>query len=166
MISIQAFAISLVAVTTCALTSTAATTVGSVGDGTPSVAYIATSGEMIIQPDSEPTGLFDIQSASGIFMGNAILPPRGLGLDVNTANRISWAALTDNAFLMDFSLGRIAPAGLTQVFLLNDLTITFSGGFGTPHVIPDLVYTIPEPATPVLWGIALIALIRRPIGRK
>jgi hypothetical protein len=132
---------------------------GVVGDGEASIAYVAVTGEMIIQPDLEPIGLFDIVSASGIFMANATLPPRGLGLDVNTANRISWAALRDNALISNFSLGMVGPSGLSQAFLLNDLTLTGSGGFGTPTLILDLVYTIPEPPTVALSSSAVILLL-------
>jgi hypothetical protein len=117
----------------------AATTSGSSGDGKTSISYDVSTGEIVIQPDGQPVGLFDIQSASGIFIADARLPPGGLGLDVNTANRKSWAALQPSAFLADFSLGAIAPPGLTNNFLLNDLTLTGSGGFGTENRALDLL---------------------------
>jgi hypothetical protein len=91
-------------------------------------------------PDGQPVGLFDIQSASGIFTGSARFPPAGLGFDIDTAMRKSWAAIPAGAFRTNFNLGLIAPPGLTKSFLLSDLTLTGSGGLGTPNRALDLVY--------------------------
>jgi hypothetical protein len=44
------------------------------------------------------------------------------------------------ALSSDFDLGIIAPAGLTKSFLLDDLTLTGSGGLGTPNRAFDLVH--------------------------
>jgi serralysin len=111
------------------------------GDGRTSIEYDAKTGEFTIQPDGTPVGLFDIQSASAIFNATAItLPNQGLGLSVDTATRKSWAALPAQAVNSDFSLGFIAAPGLQQAFLLNDLTLVGSGGFGAPSRSFDLVY--------------------------
>jgi hypothetical protein len=115
------------------------------GDGEPSIAYYAATGEFVIQPDGERVGLFDIQSAAGIFTANATFPPGGLGLDVNRADRKSWAAFSQSAFTANFSLGVIAAPNLQQSFLLNDLTFVGSGGFGTPSFNLDLVYIFVGP---------------------
>jgi hypothetical protein len=110
------------------------------GDGETSVRYDATTGEFAIQPDGSPVGLFHIESASGIFTKTATFPPGGLGFDTNTATEKAWAALPASAFHANFSLSVIASPGLQHAFLLNDLTMLASGGFGTPHDFVDLVY--------------------------
>jgi hypothetical protein len=116
------------------------TVIGAVDDGESSIVYDATSGVFSILPDGHSVGLFDIQSASGIFTASAMFPPAGLGFEVDTATRKSWAALPAAAFSGNFSLGLIAAPGLTKSFLLNDLTLTGSGGFSTPNRALDLVY--------------------------
>jgi hypothetical protein len=148
MTSFRVFAAGLVIVFLCGSAGIAATVQGAVGDGEPSVAYIAATGEMTIQPDREPVGLFQILSASGVFTGNAILPPASLGFDINTNNEKAWAVLAQNSFVEDFSLGVIAPSGLTLDFLLNDFTMVGSGGFGTATFIFDLVYYAPGNTPP------------------
>jgi hypothetical protein len=135
----------------------AATVPGMVGDGMPTVFYDFATGEMGIQPDGNPIGLFDIESASSIFTADAILPPDAL-FTTNTQFRKSWSALPASAFESDFSLGIIAPPGLTFQFLLNNLTLIGSGGFGTPSFPMDLFSTIPEPATAFLGGLGMLFL--------
>jgi MYXO-CTERM domain-containing protein len=137
--------------------STATTVPGSVGDGMPSIYYVAPTGEFGIQSDGFPVGLFDIVSASGIFTADAVLPPDPL-FTTNTQFRKSWSALPANTFITDLSLGFIATPGLTLDFLLNDLTILVGGGFGTPHFLGDVVYTIPEPATAAFGALGLLFL--------
>jgi tRNA A37 threonylcarbamoyladenosine biosynthesis protein TsaE len=113
---------------------------GFASDGRTSIQYDARTGAFTIQPDSQPVGLFQIKSASGIFNAPANLPPGGLGFDVNTAMEKAWAGLQFNAFLADFPLGVITVPGLPQNFLLSDLTLVGSGGFGTTNRAFDLVY--------------------------
>jgi serralysin len=113
---------------------------GAANDGRTSIQYDARTGAFTIQPDTQPVGLFQIESASGIFNAPANLPPGGLGFDVNTATEKSWAGLQFSAFLSNFSLGVIAAPGLQPDFLLNDLTLVGSGGFGTNNRPFDLVY--------------------------
>jgi serralysin len=118
-----------------------ATTLGMQDDGRTSIQYDARTGEFTIEPDGTPVGLFDIRSASGIFNATAVtFPNPGLGLNVDTASRKFWAALPAQAVNSDFSLGVIADPGLQQAFLLNDLTLTVSNGFGTANHLADLVY--------------------------
>lgn len=118
-------------------TSTAATIVGTVGDGKTSVSYDSATGAWGLQPDGQLLGLFDIQSASGIFNAAATLPGSAL-FSENTNFRKSYAALsaTVNA---DYNLGVISAPGLALDFLLQDLTLAVSGGFGTPNRDGDLV---------------------------
>jgi hypothetical protein len=64
----------------------------------------------------------------------------GLAFDVDEPHRKSWAGYQSDAFSTDHALGVIAPPGLTLQFLLGDLTVMGSGGFGTPNRNIDLVY--------------------------
>jgi hypothetical protein len=113
---------------------------GMLNDGKTSIEYDPTTGAVTIQPDGNPVGLFDIRSASSILTGSATFPPGGI-LAVNTAEQKSWITSAANTITQNFSLGVIAPPGLALDFLLNDLTLVGSGGFGTPNVNLDLVYT-------------------------
>jgi hypothetical protein len=119
------------------------------------VAYIASTGEITIQPDGKSIGLFDIRSDAGIFTGDAIYPPNELLPNIDTASRKIWVTQPINALTMDFSLGRISSPGLSLAFLLSDLRLIANSGFGTATLIPDLVYTIPEPATVTLFAIGI-----------
>lgn len=138
--SIRTFAIALCVVALAVSSSSAATTLGAAGDGKTSVQYDAATGNFTIQPDGQAVGLFQIVSATSIFSSNATLPPGGLGFDVNSAAEKSWAALPASAVNADFNLGNIAAANLTQAFLLGDLSLVGSGGFGTANRDFDLVY--------------------------
>jgi hypothetical protein len=144
----QKFAVSLVIFALGGSSTVASTSPGAVGDDEPSVAYVAATGEMIIQPDREPIGLFQLLSASEFFIANANIPPGGLGFDVNSNREKAWAALPAQALIGDFSLGVIAPAGRSNDFLLNDLTLTGSGGFGTATLLLDFVYYGPGNTPP------------------
>jgi len=124
-----------------AAVSQAATTAGAEGDGKTSISYDSATGAFGIQPDGQPVGLFEILSATNIFTNAAAgtLPPGGLGFDVKAAGQMAWAALPASAITANHNLGVIAAPGLTQAFLLNDLTLTVSGGFGTDNVLSNLV---------------------------
>ena len=132
-------ALALLSVLSVALTSQAATLPGSAGDGKTSIVYDPATGVFGIQADGLSVGLFDVLSESGIFTANASLPADSLFLE-NHESRKSWAAFQEHAFNSDFVLGGVAPAGLGYVFLLNDLTLTGSGGLGTENRNLDLVY--------------------------
>jgi hypothetical protein len=155
---VSSFLIALAVLIVQVTCSMAVTTQGSIGDGRTSLAYFTDTGEMVVQPDGVFVGLFDIVSASGIFTADANLPANAL-VTINTQSRKSWSALNSFAFDTDFSLGLISPPGLSLDFLLNDLTVFASGGFGTPTRDLDLVYTIPEPATAALGGLSLFVLV-------
>lgn len=146
--SIRTLVIALCVVALAVSSSSAATTLGAVGDQKTSIQYDAATGNFTLQPDSQAVGLFQILSASGIFSSNATLPPGGLGFDVNSATEKSWAALPASAVNADFNLGNIAAANLTQAFLLGDLTLVGSGGFGTANRDFDLVYKGGQVAVP------------------
>jgi hypothetical protein len=145
-------ALAVLSVLVAAAPSQAATTLGAAGDSKTSVAYNAATGGFTLQPDGQAVGLFDIQSATGIFTGSVTLPNPGLGLNVDTASRKSWAALPAQAVNTDFNLGVLAATGLTQAFLLGDLSLVGSGGFGTTNRDFDLVYTGAVVGTPPVFA--------------
>jgi hypothetical protein len=126
-----------------------------------SFGYVSTTGEIVLKPDGSPIGLFELQSASSIFINEATFPPQELIPNVDTADRKRWVTQPITGVSADFSLGSIAPAGLTLSFLLNDLTLQAGGGFGTGTHDADLVYVIPEPSTTALSTSALLILICR-----
>jgi hypothetical protein len=142
------FAVSLVSFVLFGSGSVASTFPGTVGDDKPSMAYVAATGEIIIQPDREPIGLFQILSASGIFTANATLPPSPLEIEANTTHEKAWLTFHTSALIEDFSLGVIAPSGLANDFALNDFTINGSGGFGTATLLLDFVYYGPSNTPP------------------
>ena len=137
--SISKFFSAWIVATVLAQSSFAATTIGMAGDGETSLSYNAVTGEMRIQPDGMPVGLFQILSSSGIF---TTPPPTFCSFHLPCGpHEMAWAALPAAANISDFSLGVITTPGLQLPFLLNDLTITVSGGFGTSNRLADLVYT-------------------------
>jgi hypothetical protein len=126
----------------------AATMPGTMGDGDASIYYVASTGELGIQADGEQIGMFDIQSASGIFTAAATMPLGGLGLEINTSSNKAWVSLVANGFMQDFSLGIIAPPNLPFDFLLNDLTALIGRGFGAEKDSSDLILLCCTPLIP------------------
>ena len=156
--SIRTLAIILAVIAVNVSTSTATTTPGNVNDGKYSISYVSTTGQMIVQPDGQPVGFFEITSASGILRTSAVFPPNAIDTTL-TPNEIQWAALPSNAFITDHSLGFVASSGLSLDFLLNDLVLLAGGGFGHPTFDADLVYTIPEPGTALICVIAVVCAL-------
>lgn len=112
-------------------------------------------------PDGVPIGLFDILSAVPIFNATpANLPPGGLFTTDNTTEK-AWASLGGSStFTTELNLGFIGPKDLSQAFLNQHLTITYSGGFGTPNVSGDVYGGViiegPEPTTLSMLGSAMV----------
>jgi hypothetical protein len=148
-------------------TAAAQTTEGAAGDGKASFAYDAATGNFTLQTDGVSVGLYDLRSTSGIFNATVSPPPNaGLGLNVDSTSRKSWAALPAQAITANHNLGNIAAPGLTKALLLGDLTITTSGGFGTANVVGDLVYLGGATGTPAMITDASLALGNRIQGAQ
>jgi hypothetical protein len=127
-----------------ATVSQATATPGAPGDGKTSLAYDRPTGAWTIHADGQPVGLFQIQSASGIFTNSAAATlPAGALFETKAANEIGWAALPVSAIpgTGTHNLGVISATNLEQAFLLNDLTLLSSGGFGTDNRSLDLIVT-------------------------
>ena len=134
----------------------AVTAGGSVGDGQTSVVYDTGTGELRVDA---PAGMeltsINIDSAAGIFTG---APVQNLGgsFDNDADNNIFKA--TFGSSFASLSFGNVAQAGLSEEFLLNDLSVvgSLAGGGDLGNV--DLVY-IPEPSTVFMAALATIGML-------
>ncbi len=120
---------------------------GSVGDARTSVVYNPATGEVSVDsPAGTELTSINIDSAAAIFSGE---PAQNLGgsFDNDADNNIFKA--TFGSSFGSLSFGTIAQSGLSQAFVINDLTVigSLAGGGDLGQV--DLVY-VPEPAAIVL----------------
>ncbi len=133
---------------------------GQQSDGQTSIGYVANTGELWVDPPlgAELTSV-NIDSASGIFTG---APAENLGgsFDNDTDNNIFKATFGSSFGSIRF--GNVAQAGLSQAFLLSDLTVVGSLAGGGSLGDVDLNY-VPEPTAMVLAvvGLLAVAAIRR-----
>jgi hypothetical protein len=124
------------------------------GDARTSVVYNASTGELSVDPAAgvQLTSI-NIDSASGIFTG---APAANLGgsFDNDTDKNIFKATFGDSFGAISF--GNVAPGGLQQDFLVQDLTVVGSllGGGALGSV--DLVF-IPEPGSAILLLLGVAA---------
>jgi hypothetical protein len=148
-----------VAVLVVANSAFASTITGNLYDGKPTVVYEVDTGVWTVSPEGTPVGLFDILSDVPIFNATPANLPSGALFTTNTTTEKAWASLGgSSAFTTDFNLGSISAQFLPQAFLNQHLTITYSGGFGTPNVNGDLFDTAgsPEPTTLTMLGLAIV----------
>jgi hypothetical protein len=126
------------------------------GDGQTSIVYNATTGEVAVD---SPTGTqltsVNIDSAAGIFTG---APAQNLGGSFDNDSDSNIFKATFGSSFGSLSFGNVAQPGLSQPFLLNDLTVVGSLAGGGALGSVDLIY-IPEPATLLLLGFGLLGLI-------
>ena len=151
------FALSIVA----AMTSSAcaATMTGVAADGKPSITYNVTTGAVGVQTDGVPVGLFDILSDVPLFNSTVANLPAGALFSTDNTVEKAWASLGGaSAFTTDFNLGNVGLTnGITQAYLNQHLTITYSGGFGTANVGGDVIALgVPEPMTLSMLGMAMV----------
>ncbi len=134
---------------------------GSPGDGQTSIIYNPSTGEVAVDaPAGNQLTSINIDSAGRIFTG---APAQNLGgsFDNDSDNNIFKA--TFGSSFGSLSFGNVAQPGLSQAFVLNDLTAVGSLAGGGALGPVDLIY-IPEPSGIVLVGIggvALVALLRK-----
>ncbi len=129
---------------------------GARGDGQTSIIYNPSTGEVAVDaPATTQLTSINIDSAGRIFTG---APAQNLGgsFDNDADNNIFKA--TFGSSFGSLSFGNVAQAGLSQQFVLNDLTVvgSLAGGGALGNV--DLIY-IPEPSTLVLLGLGVLALV-------
>jgi hypothetical protein len=128
---------------------------GTRGDGQTSLVYNPSTGELAVDA---PAGVnltsINIDSAGGVFTG---APAQNLGGSFDNDADTNIFKATFGSSFGSLSFGNVAQAGLTQQFLLNDLTAvgSLAGGGALGNV--DLIY-VPEPSTMVLASFALLLL--------
>ena len=132
---------------------------GREADGQTSVGYDANTGELWIDA---PAGIeltsVHIDSATGIFTGN---PAENLGgsFDNDADNNNIFKATFGSSF-GSLAFGRVAERGLSETFLLSDLTVVGSlAGAGDLGEV-DLIYVaVPEPTTIAFMVAGLVGMV-------
>ena len=133
---------------------------GQSGDGQTSVGYNPGTGEVFVDaPAGVELTSVNIDSAGGIFTGDAAANLGG-SFD-NDADGNIFKATFGGSF-GSISLGNVAQTGLSQDFVLGDLTVvgSLAGGGDLGNV--DLIY-VPEPSAVMLLllGLSALASFRR-----
>jgi hypothetical protein len=135
---------------------------GSPGDGQTSVGYNPATGELFVDaPAGVQLTSINIDSAARVFTGD---PAMNLGGSFdNDADGNIFKATFGSSF-GSLSFGRVAQPGLTEAFVLGDLSVVGSLAGGGALGDVDLIY-VPEPSSAVLLVLAALALpvwYRRP----
>ena len=133
---------------------------GSAGDGQTSIGYNPTTGEVFVdaQAGTELTSI-NIDSAAGIFTGQTAQNLGG-SFDNDADNNIFKA--TFGSSFGSLSFGNVAQTGLSEEFVLSDLSIVGSLAGGGDLGEVDLIY-VPEPSSTVVLvlGLAVILAAKR-----
>lgn len=135
----------------------AATRPGGFGDSSPSVIYDVTTGRLSLEDGwLRQASAIEISSASGRFVGPK---PEFIGQPFDVFSESKIFMLRPGVCIPDgLDFGAMLPVGLSQEFLLDDLTIS-SSGCGPWETSYDLIY-VPEPMVP-LGEFALLLLAGR-----
>lgn len=120
---------------------------GARGDGQTSMVHNPGTGELAVNaPSAVDLTSITIESAAGIFAG---VPAANLGGSLDHDANNSVFKSTVGSSLGSLSFGSVAQAGLSEEFVLNDLTVVGSLAGGGDLGDVDLVY-VPEPSSIVL----------------
>ena len=126
------------------------------GDGQTSLVYNANTGELAVDaPAGTDLTSINIDSAAEVFTGD---PARNLGGSFdNDADGNIFKATFGSSF-GSLSFGNVAQPGLSEDFVLNDLTVvgSLAGGGDLGNV--DLIY-VPEPSALALLTLGLLRLV-------
>jgi hypothetical protein len=128
---------------------------GTRNDGQTSLLYDAATGELQVDaPVGTELTSINIDSAAGIFTGQAAL---NLGGSFDNDADINVFKATFGSSFGSLSFGNVSQPGLTEEFLVNDLTVIGSLQDGGALGDVDLVYIpIPEPGALPLAAIAVV----------
>ena len=122
-----------------------------------SIVYDAFTGVIGVNaPASTELTSIQIDSAAAVFTGPG--PAENLGGSFDNWNDDTIFKATFGSSFGSLSLGPLAEPGLTEGFLLGDLTVVGSLAVGGGLGAVDLIY-VPEPRTSTLRVLALIALL-------
>ncbi len=128
---------------------------GTRNNGQTSIVYDAASGEVSVDaPSGRQLTSVNIDSAAGIFTG-AAAQNLGGSFDNDADNNIFKATFGSSFGAISF--GNVARPGLSEEFVLGDMTVVGSLAGGGDLGAVDLIY-VPEPATALLAMIGLIAV--------
>ena len=137
-----------------------------IGGSQASVVYDAGTGELAIDvPSGVELTSINIDSAAAIFDANPAENLEGL-FDVDSDQTIFKA--TFGSSFSSLSFGNVAPVGLDEAFIQNDLSVVGSLAGGGPLENVQLVYVaVPEPSTMLLLtlGFALFSRFFHGLGR-
>lgn len=128
---------------------------GKASDGQTSIIYNASTGQLAVDtPAGTELTSINIDSTAGIFTGD---PAQNLGGSFDNDSDSNIFKATFGGSFGSLSYGNVAQVGLTEDFLLNDLTVigSLAGGGALGQV--DLIY-VPEPSTAALIGLAFLTL--------
>jgi hypothetical protein len=125
------------------------------GDGNATLVYDATTGELAVEvPGTELTSI-NIQSAASIFTGDSA---ENLGGDFDNDSDDNIFKATFGTSFGSLSFGTVAQAGLSEEFVIDDLTAVGSLAGGGELGAVDLRY-VPEPSAVVLLVLAALGLM-------
>jgi hypothetical protein len=136
---------------------------GSPGDGQTSIVYNASTGQLAVDaPAAVQLTSVNIDSAAGIFTGDAA---QNLGGSFDNDSDANIFKATFGSSFGSISFGNVAQPGLSEQFVLGDLTVvgSLAGGGALGNV--DLIY-VPEPSALVLSTMALVGLVGVLLGRS
>jgi hypothetical protein len=129
---------------------------GTAGDGQTSIVYDPSTGELSVDaPAGTDLTSINVDSAASIFTGDAAQNLGG-SFDNDADNNIFKA--TFGSSFGSLSFGSAAQAGLSEEFVLNDLTVigSLAGGGDLGNV--DLIY-VPEPSAVVLAVLGMLIVM-------
>ncbi len=138
---------------------TALVTLLAVDEGEPHVIYDPATGEVRINPGNK-VGInsFVFISASGVFTGDPMIPP-GTSMFLTDTDTMVALNFFAPALMGETSLGAIMATGLTEAFLLNDLTLL--GGISGQNNFEFALVVIPEPTTVMLMSMTGVTVLLR-----